>query len=79
VSRLLDDIAAHFRDLVRGRRPAMTPALLASIDGVIGDLLVVGSSSARHRGLAAAVGLRRNLYPDAPPFVGEPSRPGDPA
>jgi hypothetical protein len=38
---------------------------IASVDGVIGELLVVGSSSARHKGLAAAVGLRRNLYPDA--------------
>jgi hypothetical protein len=38
VSRLLDGIARHFRDLARGRRRAMTSALLASVDGVIGDL-----------------------------------------
>jgi hypothetical protein len=51
---------------------------IASVDGAIGDLLVVGSSSARHKSLAAAVGLRRNLYPDAPPFAGGASRPRDP-
>jgi hypothetical protein len=33
----------------------------------------MNSPSARHKGLAAAVGLRRNLYPDAPPFAGEPA------
>jgi uncharacterized membrane protein YccC len=78
VTRLLDGIAAHFRDLARGRRQPMAPALLANVDGAIGDLLVVGSGSVRQRGLAAVVGLRRNLYPDAPPYVGEPPRAGDP-
>jgi hypothetical protein len=66
---------AHFRALARGPRRPMAPALLASVDGVTGDLLVAGSVSARHKGLAAAVGSRRNLDPDAPPYVGEPSRP----
>jgi hypothetical protein len=28
----------------------------------------VSSPSHRNRGLAAVVGLRRNLYPDAPPY-----------
>jgi uncharacterized membrane protein YccC len=79
LTRLLDGIATHFRDLARGRHRPMPPALLAGVDGVIGDLLVVGSDSVRQRGLAAAAGLRRSLYPDAAPYVAEPPRTGNPA
>jgi hypothetical protein len=51
---------------------------LAELDRLIGDILSVSSTSTRHKGLAAAVGVRRNLYPDAPPYAGEPPRASDP-
>jgi uncharacterized membrane protein YccC len=78
-ARLLGGIAGYFRGLVRGWRRPPAPALLEGIDRLIRDILVTGSPSARHKGVAAAVGLRRNLYPDAPPYAGEPPRLGDAA
>jgi len=48
-------------------------ALLGYLDRLIGDILATSSPSARDKGLAAAAGLRRNFYPDAPPYAGEPA------
>jgi uncharacterized membrane protein YccC len=79
MTRTLDGIAAHFRALAHGRRETAAPALLAGVDRLIGDILRARSPSTRHKGLAAAVGVRRNLYPDAPPYAGEPPHPGDAA
>ena len=76
---VFDGIAAHFRASARGRRQLPAPALLGYLDRLIGDILATSSPSARHKGLAAAVGVRRNLYPDAPPFAGEPQPHGDAA
>ena len=73
MTRVFAGVAAHFRALARGRRQLPAPALLGYLDRSIGDILAMNSPSARHKGLAAAVGLRRNLYPDAPPFAGEPA------
>jgi uncharacterized membrane protein YccC len=78
MTQALDGIAAHFRALAYGHRQMPAPALLAEVDRLIGDILSASSTSTRYNGLAAAVGVRRNLYPDAPPYAGEPPRPGDP-
>jgi hypothetical protein len=79
MTRVFDGIAAHFRALAHGRRDMPAPALLGYLDQLIGDVLMTSSPSARHKGLAAVVGLRRNLYPDAPPYAAEPPRLGDAA
>ena len=49
------------------------------VDALIRDILVQSAPSARHKGVAAAVGLRRNLYPDAPPYRRRAAAPGDAA
>jgi uncharacterized membrane protein YccC len=77
MTRVLDGIAGYFRALARGRHHMPAPALLGYIEGLIGNILVTKSPFVRHKGLAAAVALRRNLYPDAPPYVGEPASPSD--
>jgi hypothetical protein len=71
LAAVLPGVAHHFRALVRRRRQPPGPALLASIDVLIGDMLTVSSRTLRQTGLAAAIGLRRNLYPDAPPYAAE--------
>jgi uncharacterized membrane protein YccC len=76
---VFDGIAAHFRALARGRGDVPSTALLGYLDRLIGDILTTRSPSARHKGLAAAVGVRRNLYPDAPPYAGEPANRSDAA
>jgi len=72
---VLPGLGGHFRALARGRRQPPGPGLLASIDALIGDMLAVSSRTLRHTGLAAAIGLRRNLYPDAPPYAAEMRKP----
>jgi uncharacterized membrane protein YccC len=77
LASMLEGIAAHFRALARGRRRAPSQALLGSVDHVIDDILRVGSASVRLRGVTAAIGLRRNLFPDAAPYRGgEPRQSG---
>jgi uncharacterized membrane protein YccC len=73
MTRVFAGVAAHFRSLARGRRQLPAPALLGYLDRLIGDILAMSLPSARQKGVAAAVGLRRNLYPDAPSFAGEPA------
>ena len=36
------------------------------------DLIVIGSGPDRFKGLAAIVGVRRDLYPDAAPYSPSP-------
>jgi hypothetical protein len=74
---VFDALAAHYRALAHGRRRVPAPALLGYLDRLIGDILATSSPSARDKGLAAAAGLRRNLYPDAPPYAGKPASQSD--
>ena len=59
-------IAAHFRALAHGRVRPLGNGLLAEIDAAIGEVLDCGSAT--HACVAAIVGLRRTLYPDAQPY-----------
>jgi len=56
-------IAAHFRALAHGRVRPLGRDLLQEIDASIGEVMDCGSAT--HACLAAIVGLRRTLYPDA--------------
>jgi hypothetical protein len=67
MARVLTGTAGHFRYFARGRPHILLPDLLRDIDALIGDILALGSGPDRIKGLAAIVGLRRDLYPDAPP------------
>jgi uncharacterized membrane protein YccC len=63
---LFAGIAAHFRALARGRVQPLGGELLAEIDAAIGEVLNCGSAT--HACVAAIVGLRRTLYPEAEPY-----------
>jgi hypothetical protein len=63
---MLAGIAAHFRALARGHTPPLPRDLLTEIDAAIGEVLDCGSAT--HACVAAIVGLRRTLYPDAAPY-----------
>ena len=58
-------LAPHFRALARGRVPLLEDVLLQKIDLAIDQ--VAACTAATHTCVAAIVGLRRTLYPDAPP------------
>ncbi len=57
-------VASHFRALARGRVPPLGDDLLQKIDIALDE--VAACTAATHACVAAVVGLRRTLYPDAP-------------
>ncbi len=61
-------LAAYFRALAHGRLRPLGSDLLAQIDAAIGELVDCGTAT--HACVAAIVGLRRTLYPDAPGWTG---------
>jgi uncharacterized membrane protein YccC len=58
-------LASHFHALARGRVPPLRDNLLQTIDIAIDE--VAACTAATHACVAAIVGLRRTLYPKAPP------------
>jgi len=58
-------LAPHFRALARGRMPPLGDDLLRKIDIAIDE--VAACTATTHACVAAVVGLRRTLFPDAPP------------
>jgi len=58
-------LASHFRALARGRMPSLSDGLLQQIDTAIDE--VAGCRAATHACVAPIVGLRRTLFPVAPP------------
>jgi Fusaric acid resistance protein family len=59
-------LAAHFRALAHGRVAPLGDDLLQRIDIVISE--VAACTAATHACVAAVVGLRQTLYPDAPAY-----------
>jgi uncharacterized membrane protein YccC len=68
-------LGRHFRALARGYVPALGDDLLQKIDIAIGE--VTACASRTHACIAAIVGLRRTLYPDAPLYRPMPPAPAD--
>jgi uncharacterized membrane protein YccC len=59
-------LAAHFRALARGQVPRLDSDLLQKVDVAINE--VAACTAATHACVAAVVGLRRTLYPNAAPY-----------
>src|SRR5581483_4463601 len=68
-------LARHFRALARDQVPALGDDLLQKIDIAIGE--VTACTSSTHACIAAIVGLRQTLYPDAPAYRPVPPEPAD--
>jgi uncharacterized membrane protein YccC len=68
IDTLMRHLATHFR--VQSRKNPAPPSgeLLGALDQTIRQFLALCGGSLRLRGLAATTGLRRGLFPDAPPF-----------
>lgn len=62
VDRLLGQLESHFSGLAARRDRSPAPALLAAID----EALVLLAGRAAADGVSGLVGLRRNLFPEAP-------------
>jgi hypothetical protein len=59
-------LAPHFRALARGRIPPLNSDLLQKVDVALSE--VAACAAATHACVAAVVGLRRTLYPNAAPY-----------
>ncbi len=66
LAAMFASLAAHFRALARGRVAQLGDDLLQKIDIAISE--VTACTAAKHACVAAIVGLRQTLYPDAPPY-----------
>jgi hypothetical protein len=66
LAAMFASIAVHFRGLARGRVAQLGDDLLQRIDIAISE--VTTCTAATHACIAAIVGLRQALYPDAPPY-----------
>jgi uncharacterized membrane protein YccC len=72
ISELLQRVGAYFASLSTGTTEAPPPATLAALDRCLtATVQHDDSSEARRAGIAALVGLRRNLFPAAPAFASE--------
>ena len=65
---VLAAIAAHFQARHADRHGAPAPALLGLVDLALRDACVLADARRRLSAIAALVGIRRNLFPDAPPY-----------
>ena len=70
-------LAAHFRALARGRLAQLDDDLLQKIDIAISE--VTACTASTHACIAAIVGLRQTLYPDAPAYQPRPTELADQA
>ncbi|MBV9531892.1 MAG: FUSC family protein [Bradyrhizobium sp.] len=66
LAAMFASLAAHFRALARGGLAQLDDDLLQTIDIAIGE--VAACTAATHACVAAIVGMRQTLYPDAPPY-----------
>jgi uncharacterized membrane protein YccC len=66
LATMFADLAVHFRALARGRVARLGDDLLQKVDIVISE--VAACTEATHACIAAVVGLRQTLYPDALPY-----------
>lgn len=66
----LDGVGDHFAGMAAGKARAPGADLLARIDAALRGVSVAPAASAV-QGVAGLVGLRRNLFPQAPAFVPE--------
>ncbi len=66
LAAMFASLAAHFRGLGRGRVAPLGDDLLQKIDRAIGE--ATACTATTHACVAAIVGMRHTLYPDAPPY-----------
>jgi uncharacterized membrane protein YccC len=67
---LLGGVAAHFRALAHDRVRPLGNEMLRQIDFLIGEIVALGDDC--RACVASIIGLRRSLYPDAPPYGATP-------
>ena len=70
-------ISTHFHELARGRVAALGDDLLQKIDTAISE--VTACTASTHACIAAIVGLRQTLYPEAPAYQPRPAGRADAA
>jgi len=73
LAAMFTGVATYFRTLARGGAAPLDDALLRRIDIAIDE--IASCTATTHACVAAVVGLRRTLYPDAPPHQAPPAAP----
>lgn len=66
---LLQCVGTHFSALTAGQAPPPVTATLPALDSCLRFAIAAPAGEERRSGIAALVGLRRNLFPEAPAFA----------
>jgi uncharacterized membrane protein YccC len=77
LAAMFASLSSYFRGLAHGRAGQLGDDLLQKIDTAICE--VTACTAATHACVAAIVGLRQTLYPEAPPYQPRPIEPADAA
>jgi uncharacterized membrane protein YccC len=70
ITRVLQNVSAYYAAMDPERAMLPSAGMLERIDQAIAHLVLNSSASARRTAVLALVSLRRNLFPDAPPYQG---------
>jgi uncharacterized membrane protein YccC len=73
IDAMLDGLARHYRSGAE----TVAPALLTEVDAALGAVMATPDPARQRDALLGLVGVRRGLFPDAPPYA--PAPPPDPA
>jgi uncharacterized membrane protein YccC len=68
IDSLMATLSEYYRTMGRGRRPPLSPGCIGDIDAALAAVLRLPDPAERIRGIVATVGLRRNLFPNAPAY-----------
>ena len=75
IDAMLDALAAYFRNRVNHDAGAPPAGLLASVDDAMAAVTQVGEERRARDAVLGLVGIRRGLFPDAPPYDRVPPEP----
>ena len=68
VDAVFAELAKHFDALSRGKPAAVPTSAVARLDAAMAAILELPDPADRYAGIGAAIGFRRNLFPQAPAY-----------
>ncbi len=68
IDAVFTELATHFDALARGKPDDIPAGAVARLDAAMAGILALPNAGDRYAGVGAAIGFRRNLFPDAPAY-----------
>ncbi len=68
IDAVFAELATHFDALARGKPDEIPTGAVARLDAAMAGILALPDAGDRYAGIGAAIGFRRNLFPNAPAY-----------